>query len=120
MEIKGNEIVRRIDEKRAFLGLSRKELAFSAGLKSAQSITDWGNGSIPQADSALYIADQLNVSVRWLLTGEEEADLTNEERDLLGRFRQLDSRDRADVLGNVEMKLENAKKGDILSSSVNA
>jgi len=41
MGIKGSEIVQRIDEHRTALGLSRKELALSSGLKPGQSITDW-------------------------------------------------------------------------------
>ena len=99
MGIKGSEIVQRIDEKRAVLGLSRKELAFSAGLKSVQSITDWSNVSIPQADSALFIADQLRVSVRWLLTGEDEASLvlSADERELINKYRFLDSHGRYEI-----------------------
>ena len=41
MRIKGKEIVQRIDKQREVLGLTRKEVAITAGLKSGQSIKDW-------------------------------------------------------------------------------
>ena len=55
---------------------------------------------------ALAIADYLGVSVEWLLTGREREGLTEEERRLVDGWRQLDARDRDDVLGIVEGKLE--------------
>ena len=75
---------------------------------------------MPRADTAVKIADYFNVSAKWLITGKQDAELTQEERDLLAAFRLLDSRDQGDVLGIVEMKLENAKKGTALSISLEA
>lgn len=47
-----------------------KELGELINIKSA-SITGWKNGSIPRADIACKIAKIFNVSVEWLITGEE-------------------------------------------------
>ena len=100
--------------------LSQKDLAVIAGVKPP-SVFEWKNDkTMPRADTAIKIADYFNVSVKWLVLGEKDTEFTQTERNLLAFFRQLDLRDQADVLGIVEMKLENAKKGDILSNSANA
>jgi transcriptional regulator with XRE-family HTH domain len=78
---------------------------------TSQAPINWRNkNSIPAADTALKIAEFLGVSVRWLITGEEEPGISRIEQNLLVSFRQLDERDQSDVLGNIKMKLENAKE----------
>jgi len=100
--------------------MSQKDLADIAGVK-APSVFEWKNdGTTPRADTAIKIADYFNVSVKWLVLGEEDTGLTQNERDLLSIYRLLDSRDQGDVFGIMQMKLENAKKGDTSFSSVNA
>ena len=105
MEIKGSEIVKRIDEQRRVLGFTRKEVAISAGLKSGQSIKDWEKGSIPQADTALHIADVLNVTVRWLLTGVDDNRYTLEERNLVNKFYCLDEQGQFEIQELLKAKL---------------
>jgi len=105
MEIKGGAIVERIDKQRALLGLSRKDVALAGGLKSSQSLTDWSKGSIPQADTAVYIADRLGVSVRWLLTGEEESGLNLDERNLVIKYQSLDEQGQFEVKALLNAKL---------------
>jgi transcriptional regulator with XRE-family HTH domain len=100
--------------------MSQKDLAEIAGV-TPPSVFEWKNeGTMPRADTAIKIADYFNVSVKWLILGEKEKELTQNERNLIDGFRKLDSRDQDDVLGIVEMKIENAKKGDILSNIKNA
>jgi transcriptional regulator with XRE-family HTH domain len=83
---------------------------YKAMLLTPQSIRNWGiRESLPAVDTALKIAEFLGVSVKWLITGEEEPGLSHIEQDLLAGFRQLDERDQSDVLGNIKMKLEKAK-----------
>jgi transcriptional regulator with XRE-family HTH domain len=105
MGIRGKEIVERIDQRRSVLGVTRKDVALSAGLKSVQSITDWSNGSIPQADTALYIADKLGVSVRWLLTGEEDRGYTPDERNLVSKYRRLTEQGQYEINVLLDAKL---------------
>jgi transcriptional regulator with XRE-family HTH domain len=105
MRIEGAGIVQRIDEQRIVLGLSRKGVAISAGLKSGQSITDWEKGSIPQADTALHIADALKVSIRWLLTGEDEHGYTLEERNLVIKYNNLDDQGQFEIRTLLDAKL---------------
>ena len=78
MEIKGPEIVMRIDSRLKEQNLKRKALAEKVGI-SVQPFTAWSKqGSIPAADTAYYIARELGVSVEWLLTGREREGLTEE------------------------------------------
>jgi transcriptional regulator with XRE-family HTH domain len=119
MGIKGSEIVQRIDERRASLGLSRKDVALAAGLKSVQSITDWNNGSIPQADTALYMADKLGVSVRWLLTGDDDPAYTHDEQSLVIKYRCLDEQGQYEIRTLLDAKLS-VRKQSIPNIQTNA
>jgi len=52
--------------------------------KNKSSVSDWINkGIIPRADDAVMIADYLGVSVRYLVTGEDDAELSPLEKELL-------------------------------------
>jgi len=100
--------------------------------KAAVGRTFVNNGiarmSSPNADSAYAIAKVLETTVEELidekaggayirrLLGIEDGSFTRDERELLAVYRQLDKRDRDDLRGIAEMKLENTKKGDILSN----
>lgn len=71
VEIKGKDIVFRIDSVLKKRNLKRKAVADAVGI-SLQPFTSWANrGSIPGADIAYHIAEYLGVSVDWLLTGIE-------------------------------------------------
>jgi transcriptional regulator with XRE-family HTH domain len=94
------------------------ELYKFANITSQAPINWRTKNSIPGADTALKIAEFLGVSVKWLITGEEEPGLSNVEQDLLAGFRQLDERDQLDVIGNIKMKLENIKESKSGSQSV--
>jgi transcriptional regulator with XRE-family HTH domain len=90
--------------------MSQKDLADIAGV-TPPSVFEWKNqGTMPRADTAIRIADYFNVSVKWLITGEQDTGLTQTEQYLLDRFRLLDERDQEDTLGNIEMKIEKAGK----------
>ena len=57
------------------------------------------HGRVIASDSLAKIADYLNVSVDYLLTGKitSEKDLSDDERILLEKFRNLDSAKRAAI-----------------------
>ena len=65
-----------------------------------------GRGSIPNVNIAYSIAQYLNVSIEWLITGHDPEGLTEEDRNLLNMYHLLDGRDKEDVLGIIEGKLE--------------
>jgi transcriptional regulator with XRE-family HTH domain len=98
MESQGSAIVERIDNLLNEKGQTRKALAAAGVVNSVVSITDWSQrGTVPRADVALAIADYLNVSVRWLVTGEDEQGLSLDERNLLVKYRSLDERGQYEV-----------------------
>lgn len=120
MEIKGHDLVARIDGRLKEKNLKRKALAEACGFNVA-NITKWDKySSLPLADTALDIANYFGVSVEWLLTGREREGLTEEERRLVDMWRQLDGRDRQDVLGIVEMKLERSTPSSVADAAPSA
>ncbi|MDR1904387.1 MAG: hypothetical protein LBQ88_19150 [Treponema sp.] len=84
------------------------------------TLSAWKKGQEPRAYTICNLANFLGTSIDFLLTGKDKSSITSEEQTLLIGFRQLDTRDREDLLGNLQMKLDNAKKGDIISNSGNA
>ena len=80
---------KRVDEELDFLGISRTYLAN----KCEFSLTNIGqgikHGSTPSADTAVKIAKVLNVSVEYLVTGQDSS-LQKENLDL-HRYREYSS-----------------------------
>jgi hypothetical protein len=106
MEEKGSAIVKRIDLLLKEGGLTRKALVYAGAIKSVQSVTDWGErNTVPRADVALAIADFLKVSVRWLITGEDEKGLSRNEQNLLAKFGCLTEDNQLNVQALIESML---------------
>lgn len=73
------------------------------------TISEWKkNGAIPDGDICLKIANYLNVSVEWLITGEDNT-LSNELRDILNMYTLLDTSQKETVYTLIETLLN--KKG---------
>jgi hypothetical protein len=91
---------------RARLGKERKAVIAGCGLNHGaftQGLTQHGS---PAVDTACRIAQSLNTTVEYLVTGNDPQGLAPDERDLLDNFRRLDDRDRQDVVGIIAVKLE--------------
>jgi transcriptional regulator with XRE-family HTH domain len=100
-----NPIIARIDDLLAARKRGRKELVMAVGANRG-ALTNWDKrGTVPVADIALKIADYFGVSVRWLITGEDEQGLTLEERNLLVKYRSLDERGRYEMNALLDAKL---------------
>ena len=64
-------------------GIKQKDIAELTG-HSSGTVSDWIRVRIvPKADDALKIADLLGVSVRYLVTGKTDRELSQRENDLL-------------------------------------
>jgi transcriptional regulator with XRE-family HTH domain len=59
----------RIRTRRRDLSLSQDSLAKAAGVNQT-TLSRWERGEVPIAESLRAIADTLDVSIDWLLTGE--------------------------------------------------
>jgi transcriptional regulator with XRE-family HTH domain len=106
MEVRGSDIVMRADMILKQRNLKRASACEYAGI-SITAMTDWSRrGTIPAADTLYKVATFLKVSLVWLLTGEDEAGLARDERDLLDSYRRLDADDRREVVGIIALKLE--------------
>ena len=106
LETNGMQIVERIDKSLHSKALTRVQLAPQVGITPA-TISAWNTrGTIPAADVAIKIADFLGVSVEWLITGHDPDGLTESDRELLNMYHLLDERDKEDVRGIIEGKLE--------------
>ena len=99
-EVNGIQIVDRIDSKLKLKKENRTHLASALGIKP-QTISAWyTRGTIPSADIAIRIAQELNVSVEWLVFGTEkkEEEYSTWEKQLLSYCKMFDERDRDDIM----------------------
>lgn len=66
----GIDFVDRIEQQLLRKNIKRTAFAKTVGVTN-QAFTDWKRrGTIPAADTALRIADALDIDLRWLITGQ--------------------------------------------------
>lgn len=104
----GKEFAERIDFILKRRNQTRKAITTDLNISSS-TMSSWaaGRGSIPNANIVAQIADYLNVTTDWLITGKEPEDFecSKEEKELLSSLRLLDERDRQEILDLIEIKL---------------
>lgn len=100
-----DDTVIRILQQSKAVGISQKDLAEKIGIRP-QAITEWKIGTTTSYTKYLpQIANVLNVSIDYLMTGEKETpivqddELTEKERALIERFRKLPPDRQQYVLG---------------------
>lgn len=84
--------------------LTRKGMCRDIGINDGM-VRQWEHGATPSAENAYKIAKYFNVSIEWLVSGENEKEyqidkrvmLSDEERDLIDNYRKLDKRDKEAV-----------------------
>jgi transcriptional regulator with XRE-family HTH domain len=109
-ETNGALIVERMDSLLAKKGLTRNDLCKALVLGSGL-VSNWKTrGTIPAADIAIKIADFLGVSVRFLVTGENDSLLTNSQKELLELWDSLTENQRE--LFSVQMRAVAEKKSE--------
>jgi hypothetical protein len=72
---------------------------------------------MPRADVILKLAREFNTSIEFLITGKDETGLNQEEKDLIASFRTLDRDDKDEIIGLIQLKIYNQKKGENLSNT---
>lgn len=93
-----SDFVTRIDLCLKNMNLKRAALCEACGIANT-SITIWKNrNTIPAADVAIKIADYLDVPLRWLLTGQNDFELSK-KKTMIDDFRKLDDNQQMAVLG---------------------
>ena len=108
-------IVDRIDGKAAETGTSRPKLAAKAGIAKNSFVSWKTRGTIPAVDIALVIADELQCSVRWLITGvnDKQEEYSVEEKNLIAKFRLLDKQGQFELKALLEAKTVPADIGTV-------
>jgi len=111
-------LVKRIDSVLESQQKGRKELMEAIGV-SHNAISSWNTReTIPAADIALRIADYLGVSVRWLVTGEDEDGYTLDERNLVIKYRCLPQQGQFEIKALLDAKLTVQKEKDVEDTAV--
>ena len=75
-----------------------KELGFGNG-----NIRRWDERE-PGASRMYALANRLDVSVEWLLTGKEAAELSPEEQELVDCYRQSNDQGKRTIMGIARMQ----------------
>ena len=100
-------IASRLKTARKAAGLTQKQLAQATGLTQG-AIEKVENGKNRRPRKLKKIADVLGVSPSWLLLGEEgDFPLSDEEKALLMRLRQLDPEDKTILISLIEKLVRN-------------
>lgn len=122
----GKRIITRLTE----LNQKQADLCRVTGL-SNNAVSQYVTGKRTPDTLSLYkIATALDVPMEWILTGEnkyrkidttnEKAEsLTEQEKEMLWKFRQLDARDQEYAKANIDMLYDKALKKGTLSGSTN-
>ena len=88
----------RLKQQRMQTGLSQKEFAEKINLAYAQYNRYERGDNVPNAETLSKLADALNISVDYLLEGEEKdaATANFEDKDLLKLFQEVEGLDKED------------------------
>lgn len=88
--------------------LIRADLCRALGI-SEGTVRNWEKGVMPAADTALKIAQYLDVSLEYLITGKEkgtEKKIKKSDSDFLESFKKLPEPDREEIKALIKMKLQ--------------
>ena len=83
-------------EKGTSMNALEKELGFGNG-----SIRLWDKKE-PGSQKVILVAERLDLSLDWLLTGKESGNLTPEEQILIDTYRQADDRGKKNIMATIE------------------
>ena len=97
-----------------FQHLTQKQLADDLSIRQ-NTISDWKNkGNLPQGETAIKLAQYFNVTLDYLLTGEEKNNqLSPEEIELLSNYRSLQNHDKAMISIMIAAMASESHKSDI-------
>lgn len=107
-----NVIGRRIKERRKELKLTQVQIKDICGISNG-NLSDFENGNkTPSANALISLSKALQVSIDWILTGENHAyDISNvifssTEQEALKLFRELDQDDQEEIIEMMTLKIK--------------
>lgn len=80
-------MIKRIKEKCILKGITIAKLEKNLNYGNG-TIRKWGKNS-PSIEKIIEVAEVLEVSIEWLITGKDPDDLTPEERELIEHYRSM-------------------------------
>ena len=92
--------------------IKQVELARAVGCSKGTVFAWIKRDTLPQADYALKIADRLGVSVRYLVTGEDEGELSPREKELL-RVCSMLSQEKFEAVMKVAVVMRDTAKQEL-------
>ena len=98
------QIVDRIKAKCKEKGTSMNALEKEFGFRNG-NIRRWDERE-PGAARVYQVANRLEVSVEYLLTGKEAADLTTEEKQLIEYYRKADERGKRAIVRTAQLETQ--------------
>lgn len=101
---------KRLEECMKKANITNTEITKALNLNK-NAIGNYKNGQIPNATILYEISNFLRISMDYLLTGKEAADLTPEEQTLVNYYRKADDRGKRTILRTAEsesMELESS------------
>lgn len=115
-----NDFLKRVLEELDFLNASKADIARFLNVRKSTVYSWFERDTIPAADTALRIADFLNVSLEYLVTGKKDeakkskTELSDFEKNLLKESAGLLQEDKVELLAYIAMKksMYRALKGD--------
>lgn len=103
----------RIRERRLALGLTLRELSRRCGVKES-ALGNLEQRDSKKSDRASAIAGALDVSATWLVDGVDDSAIraphTDEEREILQLWRQIEPTEREQLLSNLRSKIESYRR----------
>lgn len=105
-----NDFLKRVLEELDFLNASKAELARFLNVRKSTVYSWFERDTVPAADTALKIADYLNVPLEYLVTGEKDESqkskikLSDFEKNLLKEAASLLPEDKVELMAYIAMK----------------
>lgn len=114
------DFLKRVLEELDFLNASKADIARFLNVRKSTVYSWFERDTIPAADTALRIADFLNVSLEYLVTGKKDeskkskTELSDFEKNLLKESAGLLQEDKVELLAYIAMKksMYRALRGD--------
>jgi len=114
------DFLKRVLEELDFLNTSKADLARFLNVRKSTVYSWFERDTIPAADTALRIADFLNVSLEYLVTGKKDeskkskTELSDFEKNLLKESADLLPEDKVELMAYIDMKkkMYRALRGD--------
>ena len=112
------EFARRLSEEMDYLGIKKADLSRELNIPDSTIRSWWSRDAMPAADVALKVAQFLNVSLEYLITGKNAPPKKEKRQEIdsvfLESFSMLSESDKEEIKDIINLKLVRKQKIPIL------